>query len=321
MLSLPPVLIFPLSIGALFWGSDQFIRVAVEFAQRYKINRMLVGVVIVGILTAIPELIVSLMASMDGKVGIALGNAIGSYIVNIGLVLGLTALLFPITIKISAIKKEFIALLWSLLLVIVVLRDHFFSNMDAILLLVSLWIILVVGTMWCLRMRDEHPVEREILTPAVIHNRHGALLILQLIFGFALMLVSSDILVSASVELAKYFAVPEYIIGVSAVAIGTSVPELAASIVGVMRGEHEIAIGNVIGSNIFGLLAVLAMPGLFAPGKIIVPNLNFDLFAMAFLTLVLWLALRTKTATTTISRWDGAIMLLGFVTYMILSFQ
>ena len=196
---------FPVTIGLLFWGSDQFIKVAVELARRYNINRMVVGMVLVGILTAIPEWLVSLFAALSGNVGIALGNAIGSYIVNIGLVLGITALIVPITIKVSSITKEFLALLLSLLLAVLVLRDHFFSRSEAILLLAALWVILVMGTLWCLRRRDATASLPEVITPAKIHQRHGGLLSLQLLFGLGLMLISSNLLINAGVELAKYF--------------------------------------------------------------------------------------------------------------------
>jgi len=278
------------SCALLAWGADRLVIGASAAARHFKLPALVIGVVLVGFFTSFPEILVSLLASLKQRPDLALGNALGSYITNISLVLGVSALVIPLPIHSRLLKCEYPIMFLALLIVWLLLLDGYLSQADGIIMLLSFLgiIALMAYFAWCKRQSDDAWVkEFEHSTAQVSMSLLKSLLFV--LFGFVVLYLGSELLIFSAVGIAKRLGVSELIIGLTVVAVGTSLPELAASVAGALRKEPDIALGNVIGSNIFGLLAVTAMPGLFSPGKINTALLWREFPVMAFVTVLLFL--------------------------------
>jgi len=248
----------------LIWSADRFVEGAAATAKHLGMPSLLIGMVVVGFGTSAPEMVVSAMASLDGNPNLALGNAIGSNIVNIGLILGITALISPITVHSNIVRRELPLLTLIGGLVGFILWDGVLTRFESLLLLAG-FIGLVSWTIFvALRTRGDHlEAETDELLSAQAMPIRKALFWLAM--GLVALIISSRILVWGAVSIAHTLGVSDLIIGLTIVAFGTSLPELAASIIAVRRGEHDIAIGNVVGSNMFNLLAVIGIAGVINP--------------------------------------------------------
>lgn len=280
------ILTIIVSFIVMAWSSDLFVDAAVAISYHLRMPKVIIGTVLVGFTTAVPELLVSLDAALHQASGIAIGNALGSYVINIALVLGITAIVRPIKVSKAILQREVPVMALALLIAYVLMQDGYFSPLDGYILLTCLLVTMVVGTYVIYRARAAQKAPS--LTIAVQYNTRTAWLYLAV--GLILLVASARFLTSASVDLAHLFGVSDLIIGLTIVAIGTSLPELAASIAGVKKGEDDIAIGNVIGSNILGLFAVLAMPAIFSPGPLEPLILQRDFAYMAITTAGFWVA-------------------------------
>ncbi len=312
-------------IALLIWSADRFVIGAAATAQYLKVSPLVIGLVIMGFGTSAPELMVSSLAALEGSPGIGIGNAIGSNIANIALVLGATALILPIGVRSEILRREF-----PILLVVtggsgLMLLDYSLDRWDGAILLLSLVLLMS----WLIQSSKERATDDPFSSEVVseIHDEipahfslRGALL--WTLVGLVVLLFSSRLIVWAAVEIAHAFEISELIIGLTIIAIGTSLPELAASITAARKQEHDMAVGNIIGSNLFNILGVLALPGLIMPGAIDPSVLSRDFLIMALLTVALYLmSTLFKSEKKSIGRIEGAILLTCFFGYLGLLYQ
>ena len=309
-----PALALICGLVLLVWSADRFIDGAAATARYAGMSPLLIGMVVIGFGTSAPEMVVSAISSFEGNPGLALGNAYGSNIANIALILGVTALLAPITLKSSVLKKELPVLLAVTVLASALLIDLFLSRLDAVILLSVFAAIMIWWILLGLRQRNDH-LASDVDELLEEHPMSLRMAITWVIVGMGLLVVSSRILVWGAVEIARGFGVSDLIIGLTVVAIGTSLPELASAIAATRKGEHDLAIGNVIGSNLFNTLAVVGIAGAIQPLKIEPAVLYRDCLLMGILTAALFLVRSGKNGQKQISRTEGIILLAIYVGY------
>jgi len=310
-----PILAVIGGLIVLVLSSDRFVEGAATTARHFGMPSLLIGMVIVGFGTSSPEMVVSTLSSIQGNPGIALGNAYGSNIANIGLILGITAIINPVTVSSNILKKELPILSLITLLSVALLYDLNFSHFDAALILV-LFVLLISWSVYQGlkngkdRLADE--IDEEVPSPLSMKRA-----VLYLIFGLLFLIISSRILVWGAVEIARYFGVSDLVIGLTIVAMGTSLPELASSILAAQKGEHDIALGNVIGSNLFNTTAVVGIAGAIHPFAIDPMVIKRDMLVMTLLTISLFvIGYRfKKDRQGRVNRFEGVGLLLCYFTY------
>ncbi|MBL4796252.1 MAG: calcium/sodium antiporter [Oleispira sp.] len=297
----------------LVWSADRFVLGAAASAKLMGVSPLVIGLTIVSLGTSAPEMFVSTMAALDGAGALAVGNAIGSNIANIALVLGVTALVAAIPIKKKLIKKEIPLLLLVTIIAGLVLADLSLDLFDALILIAAL-----VVAIYLLFQQSSDSGEAIIDEDeqAEIDAMPAKKAIFWLIVGLAALLISSKMLVWGATSIAQAFGISDLVIGLTVVAIGTSLPELAASVTSALKGHHDIAIGNIIGSNIFNLLAVLPIPGLIAPLIIESAVMERDYMVMLGLTISLVVIIGLSFRRGVIPRFTGIILLASYVAYM-----
>lgn len=299
----------------LVWSADRFVDGAAASANHAGMPPLLVGMLVVGFGTSAPEMVVSMMAAMDGNSPLALGNALGSNIVNITLILGMTAIIAPIAVHSNIIRKELPILLIITLVVGLMLWNHDISTMEAWLLLGG-FLFLICWSIWQAIKGKNDSLDKEFSEEISQHNMPLKRAIFWLVLGLLLLIASSRVLVWGAVEIATQLGVSDLLIGLTIVALGTSLPELAASIAAARKGEHDIAVGNVVGSNMFNSLAVIGIAGTIEP----ISNIGTEVFwrdwtSMLIATLILLFTALFWGKNKTINRWEGVILLLCYVTY------
>ncbi len=299
----------------LVWSADRFVEGAAATAGHAGLPSILIGMVIVGFGTSAPEMVVSAMAASDGNPDLALGNALGSNIVNISLILGVTAIIAPIAVQSQIIKRELPLLVAVVLFSGFLLYDGNLTFFDAILLLSGLLAFLV----WSIYSGMKNPgdaLETEFDSELKSHSMAFGKAIFWLAAGLILLIISSRLLVWGAVEIASALGVSDLIIGLTIVALGTSLPELAASIIAAKKGEHDIAIGNVVGSNVFNILAVVGIAGVIEPISTISPAVfNRDWSVMLVLTVSLMIMAYGFGRQGRINRVEGTVLLSAYVAY------
>ncbi|MCY9879291.1 calcium/sodium antiporter [Vibrio natriegens] len=299
----------------LVWSADKFVEGAAASANYAGMPPLLIGMLVVGFGTSAPEMVVSAMAAMDGNPALALGNALGSNIVNITLILGTTAIIAPIAVHSSIIRKELPILLTVTLGVGAMLWNHHISMLEAWVLIGGFFLLIGWSIRSALRSRGDH-LEQEMDEELASQTLSLKSSIFWLVLGLVLLIVSSRILVWGAVEIAQQLGVSDLLIGLTIVALGTSLPELAASIVAARKGEHDIAIGNVVGSNMFNSLAVIGIAGTIEP----ISNIGAEVFwrdwtSMLFVTVLLMFTAVRFGKSQTISRTEGSVLLLCYLAY------
>jgi cation:H+ antiporter len=303
-----------LGLILLVWSADRFVEGAASTARYFGMPPLLIGMVIVGFGTSAPELSVSALAASQGNPGIALGNAYGSNITNIALILGLTALLSPITIHSQVLHKELPILLVVTLVAAWQLRDGAITRLDALLLLV-LFGSLMAWTIWQGLRNKADSMGSEMAQELQLRGLPLSRALVWLSVGLLLLILSSRILVWGAVEIARGFGVSDLIIGLTIVAIGTSLPELASSLIAIRKGEHDIALGNVLGSNLFNTLAVVGIAGTIHPMTVGPEVLSRDVSVMGGLTLSLFVIGYGFRGPGRINRIEGLLLLVCFFAY------
>ncbi|MGP9558026.1 calcium/sodium antiporter [Psychrobacter sp. AOP7-A1-24] len=313
-----------IGLAILVWSADVFIDGATALAKKFSVPSFLIGVLILGIGTSAPEMVVSVLAAVEGSPELALGNAYGSNIINIALVLGATVLISPIIIRRGIVKRDLPLLLLITIIAAWQLRDGTLSQADGIVLLVLL--VTVLGLQIIMSIREgyhEHEDDvvvanadselsenLENLEPSVTRG------LVSLFIGMLMLVVSSRAIVWGAVELATLWGLSELIIGLTIVAVGTSLPELVSSLSAARKGEHDMALGNIIGSNIFNTLAVVGLATVITPIAADPVILSRDVMAMGLLTILLValcvFAFATKRQ---FGRTSGATLVLFFVGY------
>jgi len=298
----------------LVWSADRFVEGSAATARHFGMPPLLIGMVIVGFGTSAPEMVVSALASAQGNPGIALGNAYGSNITNIALILGITALISPIAVHSQVLRKELPILMLVTALAAWQLLDGAISRGDAIVLL-SVFAGLMGWTIWQGLRKKGDALEHEMAQELEVHAMPIGRAMLWLFVGLALLILSSRILVWGAVEIALAFGVSDLIIGLTIVAVGTSLPELASSIIAARKREHDIALGNILGSNLFNTLAVVGIAGTIHPLAIEPEVLNRDMLVMAALTLALFFFSYGFRGPGRINRIEGALLLMSYAGY------
>jgi cation:H+ antiporter len=299
-----------IGLGLLIWSADRFVDGASSTAGHLGMSPMLIGLTIVAFGTSAPEMLVSTVAALDNAPGLAIGNAIGSNIANIALVLGATALVSPLPIRGNLVRVELPILTIATIGAGIILLDYYLDIIDSVILLFGLVVCLYLFK----RYQQEHP-EDQVEPLANMSLKAG---IMWLVIGLIVLALGSRILVGGAVYIATNLGVSEMIIGLTIIAIGTSLPELAASVMSARKGQHGIALGNIIGSNIFNLLGVMAIPALINPVVIEADSLWRDYGLMLALTLFIFAIGFKARDGGTISRFAGSLLLLVYVMYMLL---
>ena len=314
------MILFLLAIVAgfviLVWSADKFVDGAASTAKHLGMPTLLIGILIVGFGTSAPEMVVSAIAAMEGNPGLALGNAIGSNIVNVALILGVTALVSPIVVNSNIVKKEIPLLLLIVFIIGYLLLDNTLTFAEGIILLAGFFALIAWSIVSAMRNKGDS-LESDIEEELIEHEMSLKAGILWLLVGLVLLIGSSRLLVWGAVGIAHEFGISDLIIGLTIVALGTSLPELAASVMAARKGEHDIAIGNVVGSNMFNILAVIGIATVISPmNNIPLEVLQRDWIVMLVLTialLVMSYGFRAKNGV--INRVEGTILILCYVAY------
>ncbi len=312
-----PIAAIVTGLVLLVWSADKFVEGASATARHLGMPSLLIGMVVVGFGTSAPELVVSVLSAWQGNPGIALGNAYGSNTANIGLILGVTALIAPVTVHSTVLRKELPILTAVTLLSVGLLADGHLSRLDSYIMLFVF--VLLVG--WSVRegLRNKNDAlgeetEQELKARAMSMGRA-----LMLTFvGLVLMIVASRALVWGAVLIAKGLGVSDMVIGLTIVAVGTSLPEFASSIVAIRKGEDDIALGNILGSNLFNTLAVVGLACLVQPMDVGPEVLYRDMLVMGAVTLSLFLfGYGFRKTQGRINRIEGGMLLATFIAYTI----
>jgi cation:H+ antiporter len=305
---------------ALFFSAHRFVIGAASIARNFNLSPLLIGLTVVGFGTSVPEVFISLFASFSGDSGLAVGNALGSNIANMGLILAATALIQPLVFDSSLLKRELLFLMAISLLCYFVAFDGL-GRGDSLLML----LILLIFWVWLVRSAKQeefdgaYEKELKVSLPDTVPTKKA-----WLYFGLGLigLLLSSKLLVWAAVNVAHLAGVDDVIIGLTVVAIGSSLPELATSVSSALKKEDDLAVGTIIGSTIYNLLAVYSLPGLIAPGEMPVGVLARDFPVMLGFTAVLFFLTRSFSQRAgIINRWEAAILLLAFCSYQWFIYQ
>jgi cation:H+ antiporter len=300
----------------LVWSADRFVEGSASTARYFGMPPLLIGMVIVGFGTSAPEMVVSALSAYQGNPGIALGNAYGSNITNIALILGLTALISPIAVHSQVLRKELPILTAVTALAAWQLWDGDISRFDAVVLL-GVFVGLMAWTIWQGMRKKADTLGNQVEQELEVREMPIRRAIFWLVVGLILLIASSRILVWGAVEIAHGFGVSDLIVGLTIVAVGTSLPELASSIIAARRKEHDIALGNVLGSNLFNTLAVVGIAGIIHPLAVEPEVLSRDILVMAVLTVSLFAIGYGFRGPGRINRIEGAALLACYVGYTV----
>ncbi|MCW5601871.1 calcium/sodium antiporter [Nitrosomonas sp.] len=298
----------------LVWSADRFVNGAASTAHYFGMPPLLIGMVVVGFGTSAPEMVVSALAASQGNPGIALGNAYGSNIANIALILGVTTLISPVTVHSQVLRKELPILTAVTMLAAWQVWDGSISRLDAITLLV-VFAGLMSWAIWQGLQKQADALGENIAQQLEVRTMTLRQALFWLVLGLVLLIISSRILVWGAVEIARGFGVSDLIIGLTIVAVGTSLPELASSIIAARKGEHDIAVGNVIGSNLFNTLAVVGIAGTIHPLEVGQEVFYRDIAIMGTLTVWLFIIGYQSSGPGRINRLEGTSLLLCFIGY------
>lgn len=309
-----PLLVVLASLVLLVYSADRFVEGSASAAHSFGMPPLLIGMVFVGFGTSAPELMVSALAAYENNAGIALGNAYGSNIANIGLILGIAAIIKPISVNSAVLRKELPILTAITALAAFQLYDSHLSRFDSSLL-IGVFIVLIA---WSIKegftkSNDSFATDVEKnLKPDAMPLKKA---LFWMTFGLVLLIVSSRFLVWGAVNIAIKLGVSDLVIGLTIVAVGTSLPELASSVIAALKGEHDIALGNVLGSNLFNTLAVVGTAGLIRPMEVAPDIIRRDIPVMAIFTLSIFIIGYGFRGKGRINRYEATALLLGFSTY------
>ncbi|KAF7775554.1 cation:H+ antiporter [Pseudoalteromonas citrea] len=305
-----------LGFAALVWSADRFVFGAAALARNFGVPTLIVGLTIVAMGSSAPEMMVAAQAALADKTDTAVGNAVGSNIANILLVLGITALLRPLSVSSGILKREMPLLVIVSLGAWLIISDNYFSATEGTLLLVGFVLFLLALIVITKQTGNQNDPLVSEACDEVPDNVPTKKAILWLVVGMVLLPVSSHYLIGSAVDIAKFFGMSDLLIGLTIIAIGTSLPELAACIAGVLKKEDDLALGNIIGSNIFNILAVLSIAGILNPATLDANIAQRDIFVMLAATLLLIIMSLSITGTRRINRLEGGLLLTAFIGYM-----
>jgi len=298
----------------LIWGADRFVHGAAATARNLGIPPLLIGLTIVALATSAPEILVSLVAALRDETDLAVGNAIGSNIANIGLVLGVVALLRPVELKSATLRREMPALLAVSLLTVSLFLDSHLGRVDGLVLMTGLIIVMIWLTRLGFRSSSSDPLQAEF-DAEIPKHMSMKVAIFWLLVGILTLLVGAELMVDGAIEIAKALGVSDIVIGITMVAFATSLPELAVSVVSAFRGEYGLAIGNIVGSNIFNLLAVIGVAAIIQPADLPPSVLSLHIFVMVAFTLVLFAMTYEYEGRGQITRLEGLALIAAYLSF------
>jgi len=309
---MPNLAVLISGIVVLYFGAVWLVQGASRLASSLGVSPIVVGLTIVSLGTSAPELVVCLVAALQGNPGLAIGNVMGSNLANIGLILGLTSLVHPLEVKHRVVWREMPVMLLITFAIYPIAFDRVLSRMDGFMLL----LVLLAYLVWVFRSGHPEEIKRSQGSRNSIATPEGATSLLnlkdigQVALGSAFLVLGGYCIVKGAVEVASALGISEMIIGLTVVAIGTSLPELATSLVAAMRQEVDIAVGNIIGSNIFNLTAIFGTTAVVRPIMIPETLLSRELAGVVLMSLLLWPILRSGWR---IKRWEGALLLTAYI--------
>ncbi|PME34681.1 calcium/sodium antiporter [Vibrio sp. 10N.286.55.E10] len=304
-----------LIIGLVFlvWSADKLVYGAAALARNFGISPLVIGMTILAMGSSAPEMMVSATAALDGKTDTAVGNVLGSNIANIALILGITALIKPLSISSGVIRRELPLMIGVTLLAGALLWDNHLGFYEGVLLFV-LFAAFLFAMLQISRSEkkngDAFLDEQESEIPEGVSNPKAAMWV---VIGLIILPLAADMLVDNAVIIAKYFGMSDLVIGLTIIAVGTSLPELAASLAGVMKGEDDMAVGNIIGSNVFNILAVMGIPGILNPSILSEFAMGRDFWVMLGVSLLLVVMALGKSRS--VNRIEGGVLIITFVAY------
>ncbi|AUI87045.1 calcium/sodium antiporter [Vibrio azureus] len=297
----------------LVWSADKLVYGSAALARNVGISPLVIGMTILAMGSSAPEMMVSATAAWDGKTDTAVGNVLGSNIANIALILGITALIKPLTINSAVIRRELPLMIAVTILAGILLWDDHLGFYEGILLFALfaafLYMMLKISRQEQ-KTGDSFIEEQESEIPQDVSNRKA---LMWVVFGLILLPLAAGMLVDNAVIIAKYFGMSDLVIGLTIIAIGTSLPELAASLAGVLKGEDDMAVGNIIGSNVFNILAVMGLPGIINPSALSEYAMDRDFWVMLGVSLLLVVMCLGKSRS--VNRLEGFILLVCFLGY------
>ncbi|MBT8074664.1 MAG: calcium/sodium antiporter [Xanthomonadales bacterium] len=301
----------------LVWGADRLVAGASATARNLGVSPLIIGLTIIGFGTSAPELVVSAVATMKGNSGLAIGNAIGSNIANMGLVLGATALIYPLRMESTALKREYPMLLLVMLVCFLMALNGLYSHYEGWALLAGLFAVVI----WIIRIGLHRPLSdplAEEFDAEIPKDTPTKTAVFWLLVGLVVLPISSTFLVDGAITIARHLHVSDTVIGLTVVALGTSLPELATAVTAALHKEDDLAIGNIIGSNIFNLLGVLGIAAVIQPVELLPVILARDFPAMFLMTGALYLMASDFRGPGRIGRRSGSVLLIMFAFYFTL---
>ncbi|MEM1089534.1 MAG: calcium/sodium antiporter [Pseudomonadota bacterium] len=310
-----------IAIGFVFlvWGADRFVAGAAATARNLGVSPLIIGLTVIGFGTSAPEMVVSGVAALRGNPGLAVGNAVGSNIANIALILGVAASIYPLQIHSDTLRREYPILLVVSVLALVLMLDQNLGRIDGAILLFGLLLMTTWMAAIGMQRSGPDPIAAEFATE-IPSDMSTPVALGWLMLGMIVLPASSHILVLGATDIARIMGVSDVVIGLTVVAIGTSLPELAAAIASVLKREYELVIGNIIGSNMFNLLGVLGIAASIEPTAVDKTLLYRDYTIMLGLSLMLFLMAYGFKGPGRISRFSGAVLLAAFVAYQAMVF-
>ncbi|WP_375321741.1 calcium/sodium antiporter [Aliivibrio logei] len=310
---LMPSLLLIVGLSLLVWGADKLVFGSAALARNYGISPLVIGMTILAMGSSAPEMMVSAAAALDGKTDTAVGNVIGSNIANIALILGITAIIKPLAISSGIIRRELPLMLIVTLLAGGIMYNNYLGFNEG-LLLIALFAAFIIAMLYISKNEQKNGdtllEEQESEIPEGVENKKA---LFWVVVGLILLPVGANMLIDNAVVIAKYFGMSDLVIGLTIIALGTSLPELAASVAGVLKGEDDMAAGNIIGSNVFNILAVMGIPALINPSEISSDLMERDFYVMMGVSvLLLFMALGKSRS---INRIEGSILVTCFLAY------
>jgi cation:H+ antiporter len=310
----------PVGLAVLMWGANRFVDGSASVAHHFRMPPLLIGMLIVGFGTSAPEIVVAAISAAQGNPGIALGNAYGSNITNIALILGLSAVIYPIVVDSVVLRKELPILTGVTGLTAIQLLDGEISRLDAMLLL-GVFALFIGWSLWQGMRNREDPFAKEVDQEVSSHSTSLGRSLVLLLLGLLLLVASSRLLVWGAVEIARDLAVSDLIIGLTVVAVGTSLPELASAIIAARKRQHDLALGNVLGSNLFNTLAVVGVAGVISPLPADPSILKRDVLVMTALTVALFVIGYGFRGQGRVNRFEGWVLFgcyLAYTAYLVI---
>lgn len=307
-------------LAVLVWSADKFVYGAAAFARNLGLPPMLIGLTIVAMGSSAPEMFVAATASMDGMRDTAVGNVLGSNVANITLILGVTAMIGAIAVSSQTLKREIPMMLAATALAGYFLHDGVLDRNEGIILAVAFFALMAYLIWHALTNKDPDPLAEEA-DEEIPRDVPTSKALIWLVVGIILLPLSADWMVDGAVGIAKYYGLSDLVIGLTIIAVGTSLPELAACVASALKKEEDLAIGNIVGSNMFNILAVLALPGLIAPGVVDAQAVTRDFYMVMATSVALALFVLMSGKDRELKRWHGAIFLAIFIGYQYVLFQ